>query len=75
MFNEILSNDVYYITKDLPLYLDSLKDVDRNWKDRDDWNSKMIVNISKSGFFDINRLIEDYCNKVWYIPTNSVINN
>ena len=68
MFNEILSNDVYYVTKDLPLYLDSLKDVDRNWKDKDSWNSKMIVNIAKSGFFDIVRLIEDYCERVWCIP-------
>ena len=67
IFNEILNNDVYYVTKDLPLYLESLKDVDSNWRDQDLWYSKVITNISGSGFFEIDRLIYDYCNRVWKI--------
>ena len=67
IFNEILQNDVYYVTQDLPLYLDSLKVVDANWRNPREWYKKAIVNIANSGFFDINRLIEDYCTKVWNI--------
>ena len=67
IFNEILQNDVYYVTQDLPLYLDSLKVVDANWRNPREWYKKVIVNIANSGFFDINRLIEDYCTKVWNI--------
>ena len=67
VYHEILNNDVYYVTKDLPMYLDSLKDIDKDWLDTDTWYSKVITNIANSGFFDINRLIEDYCNKVWNI--------
>ena len=67
IFNEILQNDVYYVTQDLPLYLDSLRVVDANWRNPREWYKKVIVNIANSGFFDINRLIEDYCTKVWNI--------
>ena len=44
-----------------------LKDIDKDWLDTDAWYSKVITNIANSGFFDINRLIEDYCSKVWDI--------
>ena len=67
MYYEILNNDTYYVTKDLPMYLDSLEKIDHDWRNPDLWYSKVIVNIANSGFFDINRLIEDYCNKVWNI--------
>ena len=67
IFNEILQNDVYYVTQDLPLYLDSLKVVDANWRNPREWYKKVIVNIANSGFFDIQRTIEDYCERVWNI--------
>ena len=64
---EILNNEVYYVTKDLPMYLDSLNRVDEDWKNPWVWRRKAIINIANSGFFDINRLIEDYCGKVWHV--------
>ena len=67
IFNEILQNDVYYVTQDLPLYLDSLKVIDDEWRNPQKWYKKVIVNIAKSGWFDINRLIDDYCEKVWNV--------
>ena len=67
IFNEILQNDVYYVTQDLPLYLDSLKAIDDTWRNPREWYKKVIVNIAKSGWFDINRLIDDYCEKVWNV--------
>ena len=65
---EILNNDVYYVTKDLPMYLESMKQIDKDWKKPNVWYSKVIKNIANSGFFDINRNIEDYCSKVWKTP-------
>ena len=67
VFNEILNNDVYYVTKDLPMYLDSMNRIDEDWKNPYVWRKKAIINIANSGFFDIVRNIEDYCNKVWFI--------
>ena len=67
VFNEILNNDVYYVTKDLPMYLDSMNRIDEDWKNPYVWRKKAIINIANSGFFDIVRNIEDYCNKVWCI--------
>ena len=67
VFNEILNNDVYYVTKDLPMYLDSMDRIDEDWKNPYVWRKKAIINIANSGFFDIVRNIEDYCNKVWFI--------
>ena len=67
VYYEILNNDVYYVTKDLPMYLNSLQNIDEDWKNQELWYSKVITNIAQSGFFDTNRNIEDYCNKVWNI--------
>lgn len=67
VLNEVLSNDVYYVTKDLEAYLDSLDRIDHDWRRPEIWYSKVITNIANSGFFDINRVIEDYCNKVWRV--------
>lgn len=67
IFNEILQNDVYYVTQDLPLYLDSLKVIDSEWICPEEWYEKVMVNIANSGFFDIQRTIEDYCERVWNI--------
>jgi glucan phosphorylase len=41
--------------------------IDEDWKNPYIWRKKVIINIANSGFFDIVRNIEDYCNKVWYI--------
>ena len=67
VYYEILNNDVYYITKDLQMYLDSLEKIDKDWRNSSEWYGKVIINIANSGFFDIVRNIEDYCNKVWNI--------
>ena len=67
VYYEILNNDVYYVTKDLPMYLNSLQHIDEDWRNQDLWYSKVITNIAQSGFFDNIRLIEDYCEKVWNI--------
>ena len=65
VFNEILSNDVYYVSKDLLAYLDSLNDIDEDWVNPQVWYNKVIRNIANSGFFQIDRTIEDYCERVW----------
>ena len=49
------------------MYLDSMNRIDEDWKNPYVWRKKAIINIANSGFFDIVRNIEDYCNKVWYI--------
>lgn len=67
IYQEILSNDVYYVTKDMISYLESLKDIDRDWRNPDKWYGWVINNIAMSGFFDINRSIENYCDRVWKI--------
>lgn len=70
VFNEILSNDVYYVTKDLPMYLSSMKRIDEDWKNKDLWYTKVITNISAMGWVQIDRVVDDYCERVWKI--NSV---
>ena len=75
IYNEILNNDFYYVTKDLPMYLESMKQIDLDWLSPNIWYRKVIINIANSGFFDINRNIEDYCNKVWNLPEDEIIKN
>ena len=67
VFDEILNKDTYYVTKDLPMYLESMNRIDEDWRKPDVWRRKAIINIANSGFFDIVRNVKDYCNKVWNV--------
>ena len=53
------------VTKDWFMTLLDLKDYIKDYEDRDAWAQKMIVNISKAGFFSSDRTIAQYNEDIW----------
>jgi len=73
-------NDYYCVSHDLPLYLDCLDEVDRVWKDQDEWTRRCIMSVAGSGFFSSDRTIHEYVEKIWGLvasplPRSTVTNS
>jgi len=58
-------NDYYCVAHDLPLYLDCLDEVDRVWKDQDEWTRRCIMSVAGAGYFSSDRTIHEYVKKIW----------
>lgn len=65
--NELISKD-YFMT--LPDFCDYIKVRERAYQDFRDtktWARKMLVNISKAGYFSSDRTIKEYNNDIWHL--------
>jgi starch phosphorylase len=50
---------------DLEDYIKTKEIVFKDYEDRESWNKKVLVNISKAGFFSSDRTIEEYNRDIW----------
>jgi starch phosphorylase len=40
----------------------------RAYADRDGWAKKMMINISRSGYFSADRTMMEYNRDIWHLP-------
>ena len=67
LYNELLNKD-WFIT--FPDFEDYCKTKEKAYADYDDkkaWAKKMLVNISKAGFFSSDRTIKQYNDEIWHL--------
>ena len=48
-------------------YVETREKVYADYEDRKAWAKKMLVNISKAGFFSSDRTIEEYNRDIWHL--------
>ena len=60
-------NDYYCVAHDFPLYLDCLDEVDRVWKDQDEWTRRCVMSVAGAGYFSSDRTIHEYVQKIWHL--------
>jgi len=58
-------NDYYCVAHDFPLYLACLDEVDRVWKNQDEWTRRCIMSVAGVGYFSSDRTIHEYAQKIW----------
>jgi len=58
-------NDYYLISHEFESYLNAQAEVDRQWKNKEEWISKCIYTTSSMGKFSSDRSIEQYAQKIW----------
>jgi len=58
-------NDYYCVAHDFPLYLACLEEVDRVWKNQDEWTRRCIMSVAGVGYFSSDRTIHEYAQKIW----------
>ncbi len=59
--------DPYFVLKDFGSYSMAQRRIDRDFKDRDAWLRKAVVNTAMSGFFSSDRTIREYNDTIWHL--------
>ena len=52
---------------DLKEYLQAKDQIYKAYEDKKSWAQKMLVNISKAGYFSSDRTIAQYNEEIWHI--------
>ncbi|WP_053360376.1 glycogen/starch/alpha-glucan phosphorylase [Bacillus sp. FJAT-27251] len=60
-------NDQYFVLRDFAAYIDIQEKVGEEYRNRQAWLQKSLVNIAKSGFFSSDRTIREYASDIWNI--------
>ncbi|MDY4579471.1 MAG: glycogen/starch/alpha-glucan phosphorylase [Anaerobutyricum hallii] len=67
LHNELINKDWFMTLLDLEDYIKTKDKVFEDFKDRDAWNKKVLINISKAGFFSSDRTIAQYNEDIWHL--------
>ena len=65
LFKEIVKKDWFMALLDLEDYIKTKELAFKEYEDRENWAKKMLINISKAGYFSSDRTINDYNNDIW----------
>lgn len=65
LYKELLNKDWFMTLLDFEDYVKTKERAYKDFEDRDGWMRKMLVNISKAGFFSSDRTIEQYNKDIW----------
>lgn len=65
LHKELINKDWFMTLLDLEDYIKTKEIVFKDYEDRETWNRKVLVNISKAGFFSSDRTIEQYNKEIW----------
>ena len=65
LYNELLNKDWFMTFPDFQAYVAAKEQAYADYANRKAWAKKMLVNISKAGFFSSDRTIAQYNDEVW----------
>ncbi len=69
LYNELLNKDWFMTFPDFEDYIKVKEQAFKDYEDRILWAKKMLVNISKAGFFSSDRTIAEYDRDIWHTGT------
>ena len=67
LYNELLNKDWFMTLPDFEEYVATKERIYADYEDRMAWAKKMLVNISKAGFFSSDRTIAEYNRDIWHV--------
>ncbi len=65
LYDELLKKDWFMTLLDYEAYAKAREQAYKDYENRMEWAKKMLVNISKAGFFSSDRTIEEYNRDIW----------
>ncbi len=65
LYHEILNKDWFMTLLDFEDYVKTREQAYKDFENREGWMKKMLVNISKAGFFSSDRTIQEYNRDIW----------
>ena len=67
LYNELLNKDWFMTFPDFQDYIKTKEQAYKDFPNRKEWAKKMVVNISKAGFFSSDRTIAQYNEDIWHL--------
>ena len=67
LYNELLNKDWFMTFPDYQEYIKAKEAAYTDYAERKTWAKKMLVNISKAGFFSSDRTIRQYNEDIWHL--------
>ena len=67
LYNELLNKDWFMTFPDFEDYCKTKEKAYADYDDKKAWAKKMLVNISKAGFFSSDRTIKQYNDELWHL--------
>ena len=67
LYNELLNKDWFMTLPDFKDYVATKERIYADYEDRMAWAKKMLINISKAGFFSSDRTIAQYNEDIWHL--------
>ena len=67
LYNELLNKDWFMTFPDFEDYCKTKENAYADYEDKKAWAKKMLVNISKAGFFSSDRTIKQYNDEIWHL--------
>ena len=65
LYKELLNKDWFMTFPDFEDYVKTREKAYEAYTDRTEWAKKMLINISKAGFFSSDRTIAQYNEEIW----------
>ena len=67
LYNELLNKDWFMTFPDFEDYCKTKEKAYADYEDKKAWAKKMLVNISKAGYFSSDRTIKQYNDEIWHL--------
>ena len=67
IFQNIMFQDYYLVLADFDSYVSIQETIGRDFNNRRLWAKKSLLNIAHSGYFSIDRTVDDYAKDIWHM--------
>ena len=67
LHDELINKDWFMTLLDVEDYIKTKERMFKDYEDREAWNKKVLINISKAGFFSSDRTIAQYNEDIWHL--------
>jgi len=67
VYSHLVDEDKFFVLKDFDAYLEAQQKVEEAYKDKEKWDSMVIKNIAKSGYFSSDITVKNYAKEIWNI--------
>jgi len=64
----LTEGDIYYHLADFPQYLAAQRQVGEDYRNRELWTRKAVLNVARAGKFSSDRTILEYARDIWGVP-------
>jgi len=67
LLDNLLGGDPYLVLRDFDAYVRCQEEVDRVYRDADEWSRRVALNIANMGPFSSDRTIREYARDIWNV--------